>query len=165
MTLSTRMGVMNQGRIVQVGTPTQIYESPGTRFIADFIGSVNLFDAEVSGESAGRLELHCAQLPAPLQVDHSAARFAAGRALWVAIRPEKINVHTTAPAQAHNWAQGVLREVAYLGESSMLLIRLSSGREVRVTVTNRRRQEEAGLAREAPVYLSWDAASAVVGEI
>ncbi len=69
MTLATRMGVMNHGRIVQVGTPAQIYESPGTRFIADFIGSVNLFEGQVLGESEARRRIRCGELGCVIKVD------------------------------------------------------------------------------------------------
>ena len=96
MTLSTRMGVMNQGRIVQVGTPAQIYESPGTRFIADFIGSVNLFEGQVLGESEER-GASVARAGLRNQVDRQlpAAR---GATVWAALRPEKISMTRTPPA-------------------------------------------------------------------
>src|SRR5580692_11976401 len=97
MTLSTRMGVMNQGRIVQVGTPSQIYESPATRFIADFIGSVNLFEGQVLGEPGERRRIRCDELGCVISVDRqlSAARDAT---VWAAVRPEKISMTRAPPA-------------------------------------------------------------------
>jgi putrescine transport system ATP-binding protein len=157
MTLATRIGVMNHGEIVQIGTPRQIYEFPATRFVADFIGSVNLFDVRLSDG-----QLHCAELPAPLRVDQS-IEAAPDAALWVALRPEKITLSREPPTQRHNWARGSVREVAYLGDLSVFLVRLESGREVRASLTNSSRESGEQFGRDAPVYLSWDSSSAIVG--
>jgi putrescine transport system ATP-binding protein len=168
MTLSTRMGVMNQGRIVQVGTPTQIYESPGTRFIADFIGSVNLFEGRVVDESAQRCRIGCAELGCVIRVDRplSAAR---GATVWAAVRPEKIAMSREPPegitaeiSQAENVARGRVRDIAYLGNASVYLVALDSGREVRVTLPNSARDAERRIARDEVVFLSWQASSPVV---
>ena len=97
MTLSTRMGVMNQGRIVQVGTPTQIYESPGTRFIADFIGSVNLFEGQVLGDPSDPARIRCGELGCVISIDRPLAA-ARAATVWAAVRPEKISMSRTPPA-------------------------------------------------------------------
>jgi putrescine transport system ATP-binding protein len=168
MTLATRMGVMNQGRIVQVGTPTQIYESPGTRFIADFIGSVNLFEGQVLDESAQRCHIGCAELGCVIRVDRqlSAAR---GATVWAAVRPEKIAMSreppegiTSVTSQAENITRGRVRDIAYLGDASVYLVAVDSGREVRVTLPNSARDAERRIARDEVVFLSWQASSPVV---
>ncbi|HEX3836806.1 MAG TPA: polyamine ABC transporter ATP-binding protein [Steroidobacteraceae bacterium] len=168
MTLSTRMGVMNHGRIVQVGTPTQIYESPGTRFIADFIGSVNLFEGQVLEESAPRQRIRCGELGCLIRVDRQlpAARDAT---VWAAVRPEKIAMTRELPdgvievnPDTENVTRGRVRGIAYLGDASAYLVALASGREVRVTLPNSARAAEQRIARDEDVFLSWQASSPVV---
>ena len=168
MTLSTRMGVMNHGRIVQVGTPTQIYESPGTRFVADFIGSVNLFEGQVLGESEARQRIRCTELGCVIKVDRHlpAARDAT---VWAALRPEKIAMTREPPdglrevnPETENVTRGRVRGIAYMGDASVYLVVLDSGREVRVTLPNTARDAERRIGRDEVVYLSWQTGSPVV---
>jgi putrescine transport system ATP-binding protein len=162
MTLSSRVGVMNHGEIVQVGTPRQIYEFPATRFVADFIGSVNLFEGQLTEDEHDHVRVKCEGLPAPVYVDHGMS--APPLALcWVAVRPEKIVLSREPPAGPDNWAQGTIHDIAYLGDMSVFVIRLSGGREVRVTQANRTRKPEEQFTWDEAVYLSWDASSPVVG--
>jgi putrescine transport system ATP-binding protein len=164
MTLATRIGVMDHGKIVQIGSPRQIYEFPATRFVADFIGSVNLFDARVAPTNgAAGTALSCGDLSAPLWVEQPLAA-GSGADVWAALRPEKIVLsHQPPAAQSHNWARGAVREVAYLGDLSVFLIRLDSGREVRASLTNNSRNPGEQFTRDMPVFLSWDGASLIVG--
>jgi putrescine transport system ATP-binding protein len=162
MTLATRIGVMNHGQIVQIGAPRQVYEFPATRFVADFIGSVNLFDGKLSEDEPDYVRVACADLPAPVFVDHGISA-PPDAPLWVAVRPEKIVLSREAPSAVDNWASGVVREIAYLGDWSVYLIRLPSGRDVRATLANSTRKPEEQFEREQPVYLSWDASSPVIG--
>jgi putrescine transport system ATP-binding protein len=168
MTLSTRMGVMNQGRIVQVGTPTQIYESPGTRFIADFIGSVNLFEGQVLGDSSDPARIRCGELGCVISIDRPLAA-ARAATVWAAVRPEKIAMSRTPPAglaelhpDSENLARGRVRGIAYLGDASVYLVALESGREVRVTLPNSARDAAQRIGQDEVVYLSWQASSPVV---
>ena len=168
MTLATRMGVMNHGRIVQVGTPAQIYESPGTRFIADFIGSVNLFEGQVLGGAQESGRIRCGELGCVIKVDRPlpAARDAT---VWAAVRPEKISMSRAPPdgltdinPDTENVTRGRVRGIAYLGDASVYLVALDSGREVRVTLPNSARDTERRIARDEIVFLSWQAGSPVV---
>ncbi len=168
MTLSTRMGVMNHGRIVQVGTPTQIYESPGTRFIADFIGSVNLFEGKVLGESHQQPRIRCDELGCVIRIDRPLA-VAPDATVWAAVRPEKISMTRAAPdgfgeggANTENVARGRVRGIAYMGDASVYLVALDSGREVRVTLPNSARDAEQRIGPEEVVFLSWQPTSPVV---
>src|ERR1700677_267965 len=95
MTLATRIGVMNHGQIVQIGAPRQIYEFPATRFVADFIGSVNLFDGRMIDDEPDYVRVQCEDLPVSILVDHGISA-APDAPLWVAVRPEKINLSSTA---------------------------------------------------------------------
>jgi putrescine transport system ATP-binding protein len=162
MTLASRIGVMNHGQIVQIGTPRQIYEFPATRFVADFIGSVNLFEGTLIEEKPEYMRVQCAELPASLRVDRGSGPLPRAN-LWVAVRPEKINLSREPPATADNWARGEIRDIAYLGELSVFLVRLESGREIRATLTNSARKPEERFLRDMPVYLSWEASSPVIG--
>jgi len=162
MTLSSRMGVMNHGRIAQVGTPAAIYESPATKFVADFIGSVNMFEGRVLEEGAGRI--HSEELGCVLAVDR-ALSCGRGTTVWTAVRPEKINM-SRALEQGHgereNTVRGVVKEIAYMGDVSIYLVQIDSGKTVRVTLPNNMRDAEHRIARDETVYLSWHGSSPVV---
>ena len=162
MTLSSRVGVMNRGEIVQVGTPRQIYEFPASRFVADFIGSVNLFEGQLTEDEQDHVRVKCEDLAAPVYVDHGMS--APPLALcWVAVRPEKIVLMREQPAGPDNWAHGTIHDIAYLGDMSIFVVKLDSGREVRVTQANRTRKPEEQFSWDETVYLTWDASSPVVG--
>jgi len=163
MTLSSRMGVMNSGRIVQVGSPTQIYEFPATRFVADFIGSVNLFEGQVIANNAGHARIRSNELACALEVEQALSS-SEGATVWAAIRPEKIAIARGAPdtPQEANVARGNVKDVAYLGDMSIYLVQLESGKLVRVTRPNVMRGTQDRIASSEAVYLSWHASSPVV---
>jgi putrescine transport system ATP-binding protein len=157
MTLATRMGVMEHGRIAQVGTPTDIYESPATKFVADFIGSVNMFAGEVLEGTPG--SVRSSELGALVQVDQGLA-LSPGAAVWVALRPEKIHIGKAPPMDAAAGVRGRVREVAYLGDTSVYLVQVESGRVLRVTRPNVSPEDRILGGEE--VYLSWHASSPLV---
>ncbi|HEX8782239.1 MAG TPA: ABC transporter ATP-binding protein, partial [Steroidobacteraceae bacterium] len=166
MTLGQRLGVMNHGRIVQVGTPSDIYESPATRFVADFIGSVNMFEGRVSDERPECLRLECDELGSTLRAERTVS-CGRGATVWAAIRPEKINISRQPPAAAdssgaENSVRGTVREIAYMGDMSIYLVQLASGKMLRVTLPNTMRGGERPIAREESVWLSWHGSSPVV---
>jgi len=162
MTLASRIGVMNRGKIVQIGTPHQIYEFPATRFVADFIGSVNLFEGQLVEDESDYVRVACSQLPVPIYVDHGVSA-APDASLWVAIRPEKITLERQQPDSTDNWARGVIKDIAYMGDMSIFVVLLPDGREVRVTAANVARKSGESFTWDDEVYLSWDASSPVVG--
>ena len=162
MTLSSRMGVMNHGRIAQVGTPAAIYESPVTKFVADFIGSVNMFAGRVLDESAGRIQSD--ELGCVVAVDRNLS-CARGATVWTAVRPEKINMSRDAAAadgRRENMVRGVVKEIAYMGDVSIYLVQIDSGKTVRVTLPNIMRDAEHRITRDETVHLSWHGSSPVV---
>ena len=162
MTLSSRVGVMNRGEIVQVGTPRQIYEFPASRFVADFIGSVNLFEGQLTEDEQDHVRVKCEELNVPVYVDHGMS--APPLALcWVAVRPEKIALSRERPNGTDNWTHGTIHDIAYLGDTSVFVVKLDSGREMRVTQANRARKSDEQFVWDEEVYLSWDASSPVVG--
>ena len=134
MTLGTRLGVMNHGRIVQVGTPSDIYESPATRFVADFIGSVNMFEGEVRDDGSGGLRIRCAELGCTVRAERAAGLRA--RRHGVDRDPPGENQYRapaarrTGPDSAENVVRGTVREIAYMGDMSIYLVRIESGQHV-----------------------------------
>jgi putrescine transport system ATP-binding protein len=167
MTLGARLGVMNHGRIVQVGTPADIYESPATRFVADFIGSVNMFEGRVSDAAGDFVRIECDELGCRLRAERAvpAVAGARGATVWTAIRPEKISISRQPPGQANgadNAVRGTVREIAYMGDMSIYLVQIASGKMLRVTLPNTTRGPERPIAREESVWLSWHGSSPVV---
>jgi putrescine transport system ATP-binding protein len=160
MTLATRIGVMHAGEILQVGTPTDIYEYPTSRYVADFIGSVNLTDGRIVEDEPDHVRIHCPAYGATLYVDHGVAAPPTAE-VSVAIRPEKIQISRERPAQDENVLEGVIKEIAYLGDVSRYLIRLDSGTVVRVTQPNVYRHEDR-FAWDERVWLHWHPSSIVV---
>jgi putrescine transport system ATP-binding protein len=161
MTLATRIGVMNHGRIVQVGTPDEIYEFPASRFVADFIGSVNLLDGTLVDARADHALVRSAELGVDLRLAHGTT-VAPGTPVCAAIRPEKISIAHAAPAGAENAVRGTVREIAYMGDSTKYLVELASGKTLRVTRLNAVRHEEGRPVWGDAVWLSWHASSPVL---
>jgi len=161
MTLSSRIGVMNAGQIVQVGTPQEIYEFPGTRFIADFIGSVNMFEGQVIEDEPDYTLIRSAEAGGNLYVSHGIS-CAPGALAAVAVRPEKIVASHEPPDTDYNSLSGTVQDIAYLGDLSIYRIRLDTGKIVKVTMPNQLRSAELRLSWEDRVYLSWHPTSGVV---
>ena len=165
MTLGQRLGVMNRGKIVQVGTPSDIYESPANRFVADFIGSVNMFEGRVSEAGTDFVRIECSELGCVVRAERAVAG-SNGATVWTAIRPEKITISRHAPAGGNaageNTVRGTVREIAYMGDMSIYLVQIESGKMLRVTLPNITRGGERQLAREEAVWLSWHGSSPVV---
>jgi len=161
MTLSSRIGVMNHGEIIQVGTPTDIYEYPSSRFVSEFIGSVNMFEGRLTEDEPSFVRIEANDLEAPIFVDHGVSS-APGATVWAAIRPEKMHMTREKPEQADNWTAATVRDIAYMGDLSIYLLRLPSGKVVRVTQPNVYRHADERITWDEQVYLHWDATSPVV---
>jgi len=160
MTLASRIGVMNHGEIVQSGTPSEIYEFPGSKFVADFVGSVNIFEGKLIEDEPEHVRIASEELGATIYVSHGIS--APPEAIvWAAIRPEKIFMSTAQPEGADNAVRGAVQDIAYLGDLSIYLVRLPTGKVVRVTQPNTSRHAEA-ITWDQQVYLSWDSTSPVV---
>ena len=165
MTLATRMGVMDRGRIVQVGTPAEIYESPVNRFVADFIGSVNLLEGRVAASAADGLTVRCEPFGCTVRAAQR-LECVPGDTVWAAIRPEKITLAAgTSAGEApsrDNHVRGRVREVAYMGDASICLVETDSGKVLRVTLPNRPGLAAQRNLRHSRVTLSWDDSSPVI---
>ena len=166
MALSTRIAVMNRGQVIQVGTPSEIYEFPQSRFVADFIGTTNLFEGTVSGSDAGHLVVCSPEAGCNLIVDEI-GRFGSGQRVWVALRPEKIRLSKQPVAgdrqgEPINQIKGTVWELGYLGNRSTYRIKTETGKLVTVFAQNDRRTSEWSIDWSDEVYLSWSADGAVV---
>ncbi|MGY0611763.1 MULTISPECIES: ABC transporter ATP-binding protein [unclassified Luteimonas] len=167
MTMSSRIAVMDTGRIVQVSTPAVLYEYPATRFVAEFIGGINIFEGRVLGsdEATGQACIQCDALDAELLARHTDP-LPEGTAVSVAVRPEKIDVHEAPPPRGsvatENVVVGKVRDIAYLGDVSIYQVETEAGAIVRVQETHVARSSEPHYDWDDTLWLSWEAASAVV---
>jgi putrescine transport system ATP-binding protein len=161
MTLASRIGVMEHGEIVQAGTPSEIYEFPNSKFVADFVGSVNMFEGKLVEDEPEYVRIGSSELGGTIYVSHGISAPPAA-VVWAAVRPEKIFMSTEAPqGGSDNVARGTVQDIAYLGDLSIYLVKLPTGKVVRVTQPNTSRHAEA-ISWDQQVYLSWDATSPVV---
>jgi putrescine transport system ATP-binding protein len=161
MTLSTRIGVMHQGQIVQIGTPQEIYEYPHNKHVADFIGSVNLFEGRLVEDEPDHVLIESAEAGGDIYVDHGISSAPDAR-VWVAIRPEKIVIEKGEQKQPHNCLHGTVKGIAYMGNLSIYLVGLDSGKDVRVTMPNQMRAAEQEIGWDDRVTLTWHPNSPVV---
>jgi putrescine transport system ATP-binding protein len=162
MALSTRIAVMNRGQVVQVGTPSEVYEFPQSRFVADFVGTTNLFEGTVSNTEPGHVLVNSPEAGCDLLVDES-GRFGNGQRVWVALRPEKIRLSKQPlGGERVNQIKGMVWELGYLGNRSTYRIKTETGKLVTVFAQNERRTSEWSIDWSDEVYLSWTANCAVV---
>ena len=160
MTLSTRIGVMNAGQIVQIGSPQEIYEYPQNKFVADFIGSVNLFEGQIAEDEPGHVLIHSAEAGGNIYIDHGISS-APGAKAWVAIRPEKIQLTRQDLHEPYNCLKGVVKGIAYMGNLSIYLVQLDSGKQIKVTMQNQTRASEMMIDWDDRVTATWHANSPV----
>jgi putrescine transport system ATP-binding protein len=162
MALATRIAVMNRGQAVQVGTPSEIYEFPRSRFVADFVGTTNLFEGTVDGNTPGHITVDSSEAGCQLTVDEL-GRFNQGQKVWVALRPEKIRLSKHAPpAGQPNQIKGMVWELGYLGNRSTYRIKTSTGKLVTVFAQNDQRTSQWAIDWSDEVYLTWSPNCAVL---
>jgi putrescine transport system ATP-binding protein len=160
MTVATRLAVMKDGRIAQLGEPREVYEAPTSRYVAEFIGDVNILEGAVEDPAQGIIRLPGVPLPVRAGRPLTAAK---GARIAVAIRPEKMLIEKPEddPPHADNALSGVVEDIAYLGDMSIYHVRLPDGALARVARTNRIRAQTQTIVWEDPVHLSWDAQAVV----
>ena len=153
MSMASRIAVMSQGRIVQLGRPQDVYETPANPFVADFLGGVNLFTGHVAGMDGALLLVYCRDAGAIFTVEHSA--LASGTEVALALRPEKIVLDDAPEQTGRNRFAGRISAIAYRGEASSYEVELTSGRTLRATLPNTKRRappftigQQVGLAFE-----------------
>jgi putrescine transport system ATP-binding protein len=159
MAMASRIAVMSHGRVLQIGTPKEIYEHPNCRFVADFIGNVNLLEGEVTVDEANRCEVTTPY--GVVSVGHGISG-AVGMAVAVAVRPEKIHISKTRPDVKVNLFSGTVREIAYFGSYNTFIVEMQGGRTVKITETNTTRSESVAITWEDAVFFWWDDSAPVV---
>ncbi len=157
MTLATRIGVMNQGEIAMIGEPTDIYEFPNSRFVANFIGSANMVEGVVTEDEPDHVRIRSGELGCDIYVGHG-VDCAPDQILWWAIRPEKMALSREKPEGLHdaNVTTGLVEEIAYLGDISLYQVALESGKRIRVSQTNSVRGNPDAITWEERVYITWN---------
>ena len=162
MTLSTRIAVMEKGRFLQVGPPKEIYEYPQSRFVADFIGSINTFEGTVTEVGDDMIEIDCPDVAAPVRALR-AEDIEVGQDVCVAVRPEKIFLSLERPEEDDGvCVEAVVDDLGYLGNLSRYRVKLRSGRVILVSRQNRRRSHKRFIEWDDKVWVSWRPRSAVV---
>ncbi len=162
MTLASRIAVMAEGRIAQVGTPGEVYEYPANRYVASFVGNINLIEGRVASANAGRLSLRCDALNVDLTV-LCEEEIASGAAVSVAVRPEKITISRNAPnGEDRNVVKGIVRDLGYFGDQSLYRVWLQSGAVLQVSAQNLRRSAKLTVEWDDEVYLSWEVSSTIL---
>ena len=161
MTVSSRIGVMDSGNLIQVATPTEIYEAPVNKDVADFIGDVNILRGIYKGQNDIGTQLHSDDSDSIVFATQEVGA-STGDEMWFAIRPEKLEISKKKPKNQHNILKGSIEDIAYGGSFSTYHVRLDSGRILKAIRANRVRTEEHHLTWEDEVYLHWEPHSAVV---
>jgi spermidine/putrescine transport system ATP-binding protein len=170
LAMATRCGVMNKGILQQVATPSDLYEYPANRFVADFIGSVNLFEGRLVQDDPHQALIEAEG--ARIWVDHGVTG-ATGGTVWAALRPEKIELShreeggplppvAAGTPEGANRLAGTIRHMSYLGSETVYEIDIAGGRMVKVLRSNVRRYEDRGFDYDQPVWLSWSPQSPAV---
>jgi spermidine/putrescine ABC transporter ATP-binding subunit len=171
LAIATRCAVMNRGVLTQVASPSDLYEFPNSRFVADFVGSVNMFEGVLEKDEPSEAQVRCPDLGAPVYLDHGVTG-ARGSTVWVALRPEKIEMHKRpegsaamkmedAPAGT-NVVPGVIRDIVYLGSETNFEVELEGGRRIKTFRSNLTRYDQEDFTWDEPVWLAWHACSPAV---
>jgi putrescine transport system ATP-binding protein len=168
MSMATRIAVMSEGRILQVGAPGEIYETPNCRFVADFIGSVNMFNGRVVADEPDHVIVDTAE--GQHYIPHGITG-TIGMEVSVAVRPEKICLQLDQPTagqrasaaeMGYNCVAGKVTAISYFGNETQYHVHLDSGMDMKVSRTNAQRHADGQLQREQRVYAWWDGADTVV---
>ncbi len=159
MTMASRIAIMSEGRFLQVGAPGEIYETPATRFVADFIGNVNLMDGTLAEDQPDHVIIDCADCRH--YVGHGITGNE-GMAVTVALRPEKIHLSRKPPEDAYNSARGTIKELSYFGSFTVYHVELSSGARLKVSLANVQRHRDDEFTWGDTVWAHWSRSAHVV---
>ena len=153
MTMADRIAIMDKGKVMQVATPAEVYEAPASRFVADFVGNVNILEGTVS-ERSGDLATIVGSSGARIRVEN-VGDAAAGSTVAFAIRPEKIKVSSKRPENAGNAMEGAIWDIAYLGDMTVYHVKLADGQVVTASALNSSRTVEDPLSWDDTAWISF----------
>ena len=163
MTLSTRMAMMDAGKFQQIGTPTEVYEYPESRLVANFIGSANMFEGRVSQSGPDHVVVTSKELGVEFNAEHTNS-IMEGTKVWIAVRPEKITLSKTPLDVTTNQLKGVVVDIGYHGKTSTYRIRISNDQIIEVSVPSQKRPkgDRQSIDWDEEIYMNWDQSNAVV---
>ncbi len=163
MTVADRIAVMDKGKIIQVATPSEIYEQPNSRYVASFIGDVNMFEGKAVPTANGITRIECGSLGMAIESE-GGGKADAGNTAWFAVRPEKVRISAEEPAAAGgvNAVPGEVWDIAYLGDMSIFHVKLANGQMMTATRANVSRIVDRPIGWDDKVWLSWDRNAGVV---
>jgi putrescine transport system ATP-binding protein len=162
MTMATRIAVMSEGRFLQVGAPAEVYETPANRFVADFIGNVNLMDGILARDEIEHVLVRCADCTH--HVGHGITG-TEGMAVSVALRPEKIRISRDAPSPADgefNHVRGTVKDMSYFGSFTVYHLALASGAVLKISTSNSERHRDDAVRLGDAAWASWSPTAQVV---
>jgi len=133
MTMATRIGIMSEGQLLQIGSPAEIYDYPNCRFTAEFIGETNMFEGPVVVDEPDSVEIESAELGGRIHIDHGITG-PKGMQVWASIRPEDVHLNVAPQPAGPNVARGEVHDIAYLGSFSIYHVKLASGKIVKSMV-------------------------------
>ena len=160
MTMAQRIAIMHLGWIAQIGSPVDIYETPTSRLVCEFIGNVNLFEGQVVDDAEGHALIDSPDLERNIYVGHGVSTSVQDKSITYAIRPEKLLVTTEQPSFEYNWSRGTVHDIAYLGGHSVFHVLLPSGKVVQSFVANAERRG-ARPTWDDEVFVWWEDDSGV----
>lgn len=162
MTVADRIAVMDHGKLIQVAGPSEIYEQPNSRYVADFIGDINLIEGRVASVEGTTIRVEAGTPKVSLVVEDDEPT-SVGATVWVAVRPEKVRISHEEPVDVTvNAVQGTVWDIAYIGDVSVYHVKLDCGTTIRATVANVSRTVERPIGWEDRVWLTWSKSSGVV---
>ncbi|WP_024676278.1 polyamine ABC transporter ATP-binding protein [Pseudomonas syringae] len=161
MTMAERIAIMHLGWIAQIGSPIDIYETPTSRLVCEFIGSVNLFEGEVIEDMEGHALIRSPELERNIYVGHGVSTSVEDKHITYALRPEKLLITAEQPGFEYNWSRGKVHDIAYLGGHSVFYVELPGGKLVQSFVANAERQGARPTWGDE-VYVWWEDDSGVV---
>jgi putrescine transport system ATP-binding protein len=162
MTMADRIAVMDKGQFIQISSPAELYEQPNTKYIADFIGDINLIEGRVTHNERGRVTLDSDMTGGRIDI-HAETTAGLGDKAWFALRPEKASLSLLPPNDpSTNCARGTVWDIGYVGDLSVYHIRLDQGGTMRASIANTSRVVERPITWEDSVYLTWAPDSGVI---
>jgi len=163
MTMADRIAVMDKGKVMQVATPAEVYEAPNSKFVADFIGNVNMFEGTAAAVANGKIDIAVAPENLTIRTDAASKSCTVGQPVGFAIRPEKIRLSRNPPADPSiNAAYGEMWDIAYFGDMTVFHVKLASGRIIKAASLNAVRTVEDPLGYDDNVWIDFDTDAGIV---
>ena len=168
LSMADRIAVMNDGRVQQIASPPELYEFPKNKFVADFIGSINLFDCQISSAVGDTIMVTVNFLKEPLRVRGASDYFVEG-SCFLGVRPEKIEifkhgVSVEGRTSDQNYLGGIIKDVTYLGETSMYHVEVVEDETIIINVldNNLRKSSSLPFSKGEKVMLRWGFEAAIL---